>query len=215
MSLMRRGEAVRHFPTTPREVFDVSGAGDTSLAALGLALAAGAPLETAIEFAILASGVAVGKVGTAAVEPAELLDVERARAPMDVKIGTLDAIVNDVKRWRAKGLRVGVTNGCFDVLHKDHIAHLARAREWCDRLIVGLDGDESGPVNDLASRAVVLAGLGLVDRVLPLVGVTPRRLVETIQPEVLIGGEAQRPDHVMGADLVAAYGGEVRSGAAL
>jgi D-beta-D-heptose 7-phosphate kinase/D-beta-D-heptose 1-phosphate adenosyltransferase len=220
MSLARRGQPVRHFQARTREVFDVSGAGDTSLAALGLALAAGASLEDAVELAVLASGVAVEKVGTAVVTPAELLDAELSahRAPADAKIATPDRAVEEVARWRSRGLRVGFTNGCFDVLHRGHVAYLAQARSWCDRLVLGLNTDASvrrlkgpeRPVNDLESRALVLGGLSSVDLVVPFDEDTPIRLIEALRPEVLIKGADYTVEGVVGSDLVKSWGGEVR-----
>ena len=121
-------------------------------------------------------------------------------------------------RWRAKGLRVGFTNGCFDILHRGHVAYLAQARSWCDRLVVGLNSDasirrlkgESRPVNDLESRALVLAGLSSVDLVAPFEDDTPIKLIEGLRPDVLIKGADYTVETVVGSDLVLAYGGEVR-----
>jgi D-beta-D-heptose 7-phosphate kinase/D-beta-D-heptose 1-phosphate adenosyltransferase len=220
LSLAVRGQPVRHFPTQPREVFDVSGAGDTTLAALGLALAAEASIEDAIAFAQLAAGVAVSKVGTATVSPEELVEaaISAHIAPAEAKVATAQRMADEVARWRARGLRVGFTNGCFDILHKGHVAYLAQARSWCDRLIVGLNSDESvralkgegRPVNDLESRALVLAGLGSVDLVTPFEEATPIRLIEAARPDVLIKGADYAEDEVVGGDLVKSWGGEVR-----
>jgi D-beta-D-heptose 7-phosphate kinase/D-beta-D-heptose 1-phosphate adenosyltransferase len=220
ISLAVRGEAVRHFPTAAREVFDASGAGDTTLAALGLGLAAGAAVEDAIAFAQLASGVAVSKVGTATVSPDELVEaaISAHLAPAEAKVATAQRMVEEVARWRAKGLRVGFTNGCFDILHRGHVAYLAQARAWCDRLIVGLNSDESvhalkgegRPVNDLESRALVLAGLGGVDLVVPFEEATPVKLIEAARPDVLIKGADYSEDQVVGGDLVKSWGGEVK-----
>jgi D-beta-D-heptose 7-phosphate kinase/D-beta-D-heptose 1-phosphate adenosyltransferase len=145
VSLAVRGEPVRHFPTVAREVFDVSGAGDTTLAALGLALAAGVDLAEAVAFAQLAAGVAVGKAGTATVSPEELVEaaITAHMAPAEAKVATVQRMADEVARWRARGLRIGFTNGCFDILHKGHVAYLAQAKAWCDRLIVGLNSDAS------------------------------------------------------------------------
>lgn len=220
MSLARRGAPVRHFPARAREVFDVSGAGDTSLAALGLALAAGAPLERAVELAVLASGVVVGKAGTAVVTPEELIDAELSAhfAPAEAKVATLERAVRAVGRWRGQGLRVGFTNGCFDILHRGHVAYLAQARSWCDRLVLGLNTDASvarlkgpgRPVNDLESRALVLGGLASVDLVTPFEEETPLRLIEALRPDVLVKGADYREDEVVGGDRVRSWGGEVR-----
>ena len=220
ISLGVRGEKVRHFATAPREVFDASGAGDTTIAALGLALAAQAPIEDAIAFAMLASGVAVTKAGTAVVTPEELTEasITQHLAPAEAKIVTPQRLADEVARWRAKGLRVGFTNGCFDILHRGHVAYLNQARGWCDRLIVGLNSDrsvralkgEGRPVNDLESRALVLAGLACVDLVAPFDADTPIDLIETAKPDILIKGADYSADQVVGAKEVRGWGGEVR-----
>jgi D-beta-D-heptose 7-phosphate kinase/D-beta-D-heptose 1-phosphate adenosyltransferase len=220
ISLAVRGGPVRHFATQPQEVFDVSGAGDTTLAALGLALAAGAALDEAIAFAQLAASVAVSKVGTAVVTPEEMVEaaISAHLAPAEAKVATVQRMAEEVARWRARGLRVGFTNGCFDILHKGHVAYLAQARSWCDRLIVGLNSDasvralkgEGRPVNDLESRALVLAGLGSVDLVTPFDEATPLALIEAARPDVLIKGADYAEDQVVGGDLVKSWGGEVR-----
>lgn len=220
MSLMRRGGPVRHFPGRAREVFDVSGAGDTGLAALGLALGAGASLEQATAFAILASGVVVGKAGTAVVTSAELIEAEMSQHALaaHAKVTPLDELAVEVETWRRQGLRVGFTNGCFDILHRGHVAYLQQARSWCDRLIVALNTDASvrrlkgdgRPVNDLESRAVVLGGLASVDRVTAFDDPTPIALIERLRPDVLIKGSDYTREGVIGGDLVESWGGEVR-----
>jgi D-beta-D-heptose 7-phosphate kinase/D-beta-D-heptose 1-phosphate adenosyltransferase len=220
MSLALRGQPVRHFRRPPPEVYDTSGAGDTALAALGTALAAGAPYETAIDFALLAAGVVVQKAGTATVSPDELIEAELAesRAPAEAKVATRTRLVREVERWRERRLKIGFTNGCFDILHRGHIAYLAQARAWCDRLVVGLNSDESvrrlkgegRPVNDLESRALVLAGLSSVDLVVPFDEDTPLALIEAARPDVLIKGADYGLDEVVGRDLVESYGGQVR-----
>jgi len=123
-----------------------------------------------------------------------------------------------VAGWREQGLKVGFTNGCFDILHKGHIAYLAQARGWCDRLIVGLNSDrsvralkgEGRPVNDLESRALVLAGLAHVDLVAPFDEDTPVALIESARPEVIVKGADYNEDQVVGGDLVKSWGGEVK-----
>jgi D-beta-D-heptose 7-phosphate kinase/D-beta-D-heptose 1-phosphate adenosyltransferase len=220
ISLAVRGQPVRHFHGVPREVFDSSGAGDTTLAALGLALAAQAPAEAAIAFAQLASSVAVSKAGTATVSPEELIDNSLTAhfAPAEAKVATLQRMQAEVARWRASGLKVGFTNGCFDILHRGHVAYLTQARIWCDRLIVAVNSDrsvralkgEGRPVNDLESRVLVLAGLGSVDLVAPFDEDTPLKLIEAARPDVLIKGADYSEDQVVGGDLVKSWGGEVR-----
>jgi D-beta-D-heptose 7-phosphate kinase/D-beta-D-heptose 1-phosphate adenosyltransferase len=220
MSLLRRGGQVRHFRARARTVFDVSGAGDTCLAALGLAFASGAPLEQAVELAILASGVVVGKAGAATVTPSELVEAELAgrMAPAEAKVAMADQAVEAVARWRAAGLKIGFTNGCFDILHRGHVAYLNQARAWCDRLVVGLNSDasvkglkgEGRPVNPLESRALVLAGLSAVDLVTPFDAATPIDLIAALRPDVLVKGADYSVEQVVGFDIVQAYGGEVR-----
>lgn len=220
MSLIRRGGAAAHFPGRAREVFDVSGAGDTCLAALGLALAAEMSLEQAVQFAILASGVVVGKAGTAVVTPDELLGAERDGQNLHVGTGVLalDDLAARVEGWKKQGLRVGFTNGCFDILHKGHVTYLAQARSWCDRLVVALNTDESvralkgesRPVNDLDSRAEVIGALGSVDAVTCFGESTPLNLINRLRPDVLIKGADYTKDQVVGATEVESWGGEVR-----
>jgi D-beta-D-heptose 7-phosphate kinase/D-beta-D-heptose 1-phosphate adenosyltransferase len=220
MSLMTRGGQVRHVRARARTVFDVSGAGDTCLAALGLAYASGAPLEQAVELAVLASGVVVGKAGAATVTPSELVEAELAgrMAPAEAKVAMADQAAEAVARWRAAGLRIGFTNGCFDILHRGHVAYLNQARAWCDRLVVGLNSDasvkglkgEGRPVNPLESRALVLAGLSCVDLVTPFDAPTPIELIKVLRPDVLIKGADYSVEQVVGFDVVQAYGGEVR-----
>jgi len=220
MSLAVRGEAVRHFRRPPPEVFDTAGAGDTALATLGLALAANAPLDEAVELALLASSMVVEKAGVATVSPDELLEAELAahREPTEAKIVTREGLLRAVQRWRARGLKVGFTNGCFDILHPGHVSYLTQARSWCDRLIVGVNSDasvrrskgEDRPVNPLEARALVLAGLACVDLVVAFDDDTPADLIEAVRPDVLVKGGDYAADKIVGAAEVRAWGGEVK-----
>jgi D-beta-D-heptose 7-phosphate kinase/D-beta-D-heptose 1-phosphate adenosyltransferase len=162
----------------------------------------------------------VGKAGTATVSPEELIEASLTAhmAPAEAKVATPQRMVDEIALWRARGLKVGFTNGCFDVLHRGHVAYLAQARSWCDRLVVGLNSDASikrlkgpgRPVNDLESRAIVLAGLGSVDLVAPFEDDTPIKLIEAARPDVLIKGADYTEDAVVGGAFVKSYGGEVR-----
>ncbi|MHB8527952.1 MAG: D-glycero-beta-D-manno-heptose 1-phosphate adenylyltransferase [Caulobacteraceae bacterium] len=220
MSLGARNRAVTHFRGEPAEVFDTAGAGDTALAALGLALAARADLSEAVEFALLASAVAVKKRGVATVSADELLEASLAAriAPSEAKLATPQRAAREVAQWRERGLTVGFTNGCFDILHPGHIAYLNQARAWCDRLIVGVNTDASvlrlkgkgRPINSLESRAVVLVALSCVDLVTPFEETTPQALIRAIQPDILIKGGDYSLETVVGREIVEAYGGEVR-----
>ena len=221
MSLAERGRPVLHVRAHRREVFDVSGAGDTGLAALGLALAAGASLAEAVALAVAASGVAVGKPGTAVVTAAEVIEAEAvAAAPHGGggKVCEAGAAAEQAARWREAGLRVGFTNGCFDVLHAGHVAYLAQARAWCDRLVVAVNTDrsvralkgEGRPANALADRAAVLTALAAVDLVTAFDTPTPLELIAAVRPDVLVKGADYTEAQVVGADLVRGWGGEVR-----
>ena len=218
MSLLERGRPVLHQSARPREVFDVSGAGDTALAALSLGLAAGVALSEAMAFADLAAGVAVGKPGTAVVAPEEILDDAAAGgdAP-DWRIASREAGAELSARWRSQGLRVGFTNGCFDLLHPGHLAVLRFAASQCDRLFVGLNSDASvkrlkgpeRPVTDEASRALMLASLEMVDRVVLFEEDTPEALIRALRPHVMIKGADYVADDLPGAAFMREIGGEV------
>ena len=214
LSVVQAGGAV-HIPTQAQEVFDVSGAGDTVVAALGLALARGLPLERAAALANAAAGVAVSKAGTAQVSAAELVAALRASEAAEPGDGASPEAV--VEGWRARGLSIGFTNGCFDLLHPGHVSLLAQARGFCDRLVVGLNSDasvrrlkgEGRPINDQAARAQVLAALRAVDLVVVFEEDTPQALIARLAPDVLVKGADYRLDQVVGAELVLARGGRV------
>jgi len=219
MTLAERGQDVLHLPALAREVFDVSGAGDTVIATLALGLAAGLPVAQATELANVAAGLAVSKPGTAVVTADELaheLRQERVQST-DRKIVSLEEAVAIVAGWRARGERVGFTNGCFDLIHPGHVSQLAQARGTCDHLIVGLNTDgsiqrlkgPSRPVQQENARAIVLASLQSVDLVILFDDDTPMRLIEAIHPDVLIKGKDYTVEQVVGSQLVLSYGGEV------
>jgi D-beta-D-heptose 7-phosphate kinase / D-beta-D-heptose 1-phosphate adenosyltransferase len=201
-------------------VRDVSGAGDTVAAVFATMLALGSDLESAMRTANAAASVAVSKRGTATVSVAELrarMLPSAAMAPED-KIVFDWALINDrIAEWRRSGLRIGFTNGCFDLLHRGHVKVLAKAREACDRLVVGLNSDASvtrlkgkgRPIQDVHSRAEVLAALEAVDLVVVFEEETPIRLIERIRPKVLVKGGDYRPEDVVGRELIEAEGGEV------
>lgn len=214
------GAAVESVPAVAREVFDVSGAGDTVIATLALAHAAGGTLAEAMRVANVAAGIVVGKLGTATVSAEELahaLHAQGEAGPGEAALLDRAAAVRLVGEWRAHGLRVGFTNGCFDVLHAGHVALLRAARRRCDRLVVGLNTDASvarlkgpaRPVNPLADRAAVLAALAAVDAVVGFEEDTPLELIRALRPEVLVKGSDYTIDRVVGAELVQGWGGEV------
>jgi D-beta-D-heptose 7-phosphate kinase/D-beta-D-heptose 1-phosphate adenosyltransferase len=219
LSLMARGAEALHIPTRPRDVFDVSGAGDTVVAALALALAAGGDLPAGAALANMAAGIAVTMVGTAAVTSDELAGEIHAGQleSAEKKIVSPERAREWLERWRAKNRRIGFTNGVFDLIHPGHISLLQQARAKCDRLVVGLNSDASvkrlkgagRPVQDEMARAIVLASLAMVDLVVIFGEDTPQTLIQALRPDVLVKGADYKREEVVGADFVASYGGEV------
>ncbi len=217
MTLIRKGEPALHLPTRAREVYDVTGAGDTVIAALAAALAAGADLAGATALANLAAGIVVGKLGTATATVPELRRAQREQDEIEGGVVDEERLAALVADARAHGERVVMTNGCFDILHAGHVAYLAQARRLGDRLIVAVNDDASvkrlkganRPVNALAQRMAVLAGLGSVDWVVPFSEDTPERLICRLLPTVLVKGGDYRPENIAGGDCVRAGGGEV------
>ena len=215
----RKGDPV-HVPAHPVKVRDVSGAGDTVVAALALALAAGADWETVLRIANAAAAVAVGKKGTAIVTTSELRRkiLPHAYLAAEEKIVAASGdLATHLADWRKQGLRIGFTNGCFDILHPGHVKVLTAARGACDRLIVGLNSDASAkrlkgegrPVQNETSRAEVLAALEAVDLVVIFEEDTPIRLITEIKPSVLVKGGDYIRETVVGHEIVEANGGMV------
>lgn len=212
------GPAV-HVRAAGREVFDVSGAGDTVAAVMAAGLAVGADLPLCAWLANVAAGIVVGKIGTAAAHPDELRRavLRRSGEDADLKILDRERLLETVALWRGLGLSVGFTNGCFDLLHPGHAAMLAGARRECDRLIVGLNTDASvrrlkgptRPVQDQTSRARMLASLACVDAVTLFDEDTPLELIRAVAPDMLAKGGDYTLDTVVGAEVVTATGGRV------
>ncbi len=221
MTLVRGSakQTPEHFAGEAREVFDVSGAGDTAVATLAAAVAVGVDLSDAARLANAAAGISVGKAGTAVVHASELLGALRHQDLLsgDAKIVSLAEALERVNLWHSKDLKVGFTNGCFDLLHPGHISLLDQAKATCDRLIVGLNSDsstarlkgKSRPVQGESARETVLASLASVDLVVVFSEDTPIRMIEAIRPDVLVKGADYRLDEVVGGDVVKGYGGRV------
>jgi len=219
MSVVDGDRAVTHLPAEAREVFDVSGAGDTVVSTLAAAMAAGFSLVDAAGLANIAAGLVVGKIGTAVVYRDELSAKLRDRvlSSLEGKVSVQHVAQDIVATWQHKGLRVGFTNGCFDLLHPGHVALLGQARALCDRLVVGLNSDASvsrlkGPTRPIQSdlaRATVLASLADVDLVVMFEEDTPANLIEMLRPDVLIKGGDYSVETIVGADFVKSYGGSV------
>ncbi len=211
------------FPTRPRQVYDITGAGDMVMAMLGLVLASGADYEAAIRLANVAGGLEVERIGVAPVRREEVLaDLlaaaagERLAVPAS-KVVPREQLLAAVQQRRAAGQRVAFTNGCFDVLHAGHVQYLTEARQQADCLVVGLNSDASvrqlkgpgRPVNPAEARAAVLAALQVVDYVTVFDELTPLALIEALRPDVLVKGGDYSRATVVGAELVESYGGRV------
>ncbi len=217
--LIRKGQEPHHFEATAREVYDVSGAGDTVIAAFVTALAAQMPMEFAARLANEAGSLVVGKIGTATVTVDELIKRMRQSESreLDDKVLTANQAIETVERWRRQGLTVGFTNGCFDLLHPGHISLLHQARKACDRLVVGLNSDASvkrlkganRPVQNEKARSIVLASLGMVDLVIVFDENTPLELIKALRPNVLIKGADYTEETVVGSKEVKSWGGRV------
>jgi len=220
MTLVARNAAPLHLPAQALEVFDVTGAGDTVAALIGAGLAAGLGLEDAVHLSNVAAGIVVGKLGTASVTPQEL---QAALYPLGCSgpvhcAESEEEVASLRKQARAQGLRIVMTNGCFDILHPGHIEYLEQASALGDRLIVAVNDDESvrrlkgpaRPVNPLAHRMRMLSALACVDWVVPFSDDTPARLISRLLPDILVKGGDYRPDQIAGADQVIAAGGQVR-----
>ncbi len=204
-------EAMHTIPTFAKEVYDVTGAGDTVLAALGFATAAGFGLEEAAHFANLAAGVVVGKVGAATATLDEIEEYEKSlgrRGPEEA-IKSFDEIERIAQRLKEQGKRIVFTNGCFDILHLGHVSYLNEAKKRGDVLIVGLNSDasvrrlkgESRPVNPQFDRAYILASLEAVDYVVIFDEDTPYELIKRIRPDVLVKGADYKDKEVVGSDI--------------
>lgn len=212
MLLAGSERAPLHIRSSARSVFDVSGAGDTVIATLAAAIAAGASMEDATRLANTAAGVVVGKAGTATVTPGEVLADHAPAAETELK-----TVLARIAEWRQQGLVVGFTNGCFDRLHPGHLWVLEQAAAHCDRLVVGLNSDAStrmlkGPLRPFQEeqrRAAVLASLPMVDAVTLFGEKTPAKLIKALQPDRLIKGGDYKAEDVVGRQTVLARGGKV------
>lgn len=206
-------QSIDHLPTEARQVYDVSGAGDTVLATLSLAWALGQEPLQAAKLANSAAGLAVAKAGTSIVTREELEGTSMEAH----KTHSLESLLPIVALWRRQQYRIGFTNGCFDLLHLGHLHILKQAKQACDRLIVGLNTDnsvkrlkgDSRPIQSEHTRAEVLAALENVDAIVLFDDETPLRLIEKILPDVLVKGADYKIDQVVGADIVNAHGGRV------
>lgn len=218
MTLLRPSQPELHLPARGREVFDVTGAGDTVIATLAAAIAAGHSMPEATALANLAAGIVVGKLGTAAVSAPELRRAIIAEQGAQRGVVSEEQLLMAIEDARASGERLVFTNGCFDIIHAGHVGYLEEARKQGDRLIVAVNSDASirrlkgsgRPINPLDRRMAVLAGLEAVDWVVSFDEDTPERLLRRVKPDVLVKGGDYSEDQVVGGNIVKPYGGRVK-----
>jgi D-beta-D-heptose 7-phosphate kinase/D-beta-D-heptose 1-phosphate adenosyltransferase len=218
ISLFQRNKAPIHLPTYAREVFDVTGAGDTVIGTLAAALAAKTELASAVGLANLAAGLVVRKLGTATTSIAEIEDALHAQADIGLGVITEDQLEEVIKHSQRRGEKVIMSNGCFDLLHTGHITYLQQARKLGDRLVIAVNSDESvkllkgkaRPINNLQNRMSMLAALECVDWVVPFTEETPERLYCRVLPDVIVKGGDYTPDEVAGGQCIIDNGGEVK-----
>jgi D-beta-D-heptose 7-phosphate kinase/D-beta-D-heptose 1-phosphate adenosyltransferase len=221
MALAHTDGTKKHFPTRPRQVYDITGAGDMVLSMLGMTLAAGANYDAAIRLANIAGGLEVEKIGVATVTRDEILrDLLRsgpASGTGPEKLMSREVLQHELASRQRLGQRVAFTNGCFDVVHAGHVQYLQEARAQADLLVVGLNSDASvralkgpnRPINPVTARAQVLAALQAVDFVTVFDEATPLTLIQTLRPDVLVKGGDYQKHEVIGVDYVESYGGRV------
>ena len=218
MTLIQRGQAELHLPAKAKEVYDVTGAGDTVVAAVASSLAAGASLPDACVLANAAAGVVVGKLGTSTVNVTELSQAVSMDTDIGLGVMTEEQLKIAVKNAQMRGEKIVMTNGCFDILHAGHVSYLENAAKLGDRLIVAVNSDESvkglkgagRPINNLERRMSVLAALASVDWVVPFGEDTPERLISEILPDLLVKGGDYKPEDIAGGKQVIANGGSVQ-----
>jgi len=218
MLLLEDGGDPEFLSTRAREVFDVTGAGDTVIAVLAAALASGETLKSAAQLSNLAAGLVVGKIGAASVTPSELRVALHRRGQGGRGLVSETELKSLVDEARARDEKIIMTNGCFDVLHAGHVSYLEEAKSLGDRLIVAINDDDSvrrlkgdpRPINELLDRMSVLAGLAAVDWVVPFSEDTPLNVIRTVLPDVLVKGGDYRADEIAGSKEVLQNGGEVR-----
>lgn len=219
MTLLRPQEPPKHLPAQAREVYDVTGAGDTVISVLAAGLAAGLPLMQAVTLSNYAAGIVVGKLGAATVSIGELEQVLHGQGTTQRGVVTESELFSLVQSAKLRGEIIVFTNGCFDILHSGHVTYLEEASKLGNRLIVAVNVDQTvrelkgpdRPVNSLNQRLAVLAALACVDWVIPFKESTPERLICTLQPDLLVKGGDNDPTLIPGADCVRRSGGRVQT----
>ncbi|MCX7126281.1 MAG: bifunctional D-glycero-beta-D-manno-heptose-7-phosphate kinase/D-glycero-beta-D-manno-heptose 1-phosphate adenylyltransferase HldE [Gammaproteobacteria bacterium] len=217
MIFIKPGQEAVHFPTKARDVFDVTGAGDTVIALLAVGIAAGMETVAAVELANIAAGVVVGRLGAQAVSIADLQHALLKTGDLSARILNEQQLLLVVNEAKKRGEKVVMTNGCFDILHVGHVDYLAKAKALGNRLIIAVNDDASvrrlkgdtRPLNPMLARMTVLAALGCVDWVVSFSETTPERLIEAVNPDVLVKGGDYQIHEIAGSDFILKNGGEV------
>ncbi|MFU2046801.1 bifunctional D-glycero-beta-D-manno-heptose-7-phosphate kinase/D-glycero-beta-D-manno-heptose 1-phosphate adenylyltransferase HldE [Avibacterium gallinarum] len=218
MTLLRLDQPPFHLPTEAKEVFDVTGAGDTVISVLATALADGRSFEESCYLANVAAGIVVGKLGTSTVSNVELENAIHGRTTTGFGVMNEQQLKEAVAQAKQRGEKIVMTNGVFDIIHPGHVSYLDNARKLGDRLIVAVNSDasvkrlkgESRPINPLEARMAVLAGLAAVDWVVEFSEDTPQRLISEVLPDLLVKGGDYKPEEIAGGKEVIANGGEVK-----
>ncbi|MFZ7259791.1 bifunctional D-glycero-beta-D-manno-heptose-7-phosphate kinase/D-glycero-beta-D-manno-heptose 1-phosphate adenylyltransferase HldE [Avibacterium avium] len=218
MTLLRPDQPPFHLPTEAKEVFDVTGAGDTVISVLATALADGRSFEESCYLANVAAGIVVGKLGTSTVSNVELENAIHGRTTTGFGVMNEQQLKEAVAQAKQRGEKIVMTNGVFDIIHPGHVSYLDNARKLGDRLIVAVNSDasvkrlkgESRPINPLEARMAVLAGLAAVDWVVEFSEDTPQRLISEVLPDLLVKGGDYKPEEIAGGKEVIANGGEVK-----
>ena len=223
MLLAGPDDQIVEIPSVAREVYDVSGAGDTVIATIAAAVAGGASFPEAATLANKAAGIVVGKIGTQPIHITELQSAlqreeSKSHPPLGLNVHSLEEATVLIRAWRNAGKKIVFTNGCFDLLHPGHINLLHQARSFGDRLVIGLNSDASvkrlkgdtRPILSELDRAAILNALDCVDLVVLFSEDTPLNLISHLKPDILVKGADYQPDQVVGKDVVESYGGEVR-----
>jgi len=217
MTLLRKNLPELHFPATAREVFDVTGAGDTVISVLAAALAAGTSMAESVALANIAAGIVVGKLGTAAISAPELRRAVLSDHGMGKGVMSEEQLLIAIEDARSQGERIVMTNGCFDIIHAGHVGYLEQAKARGDRLVVAVNSDDSvsrlkgpsRPINPAERRMAVLAAIESVDWVTPFSEDTPERLINLFKPDILVKGGDYQLEEIVGWETVQNYGGTV------
>jgi D-beta-D-heptose 7-phosphate kinase/D-beta-D-heptose 1-phosphate adenosyltransferase len=211
----------KHYATRPRQVYDITGAGDMVMASIGLALAYRASYPLAIQLANIAGGLQVERIGATPVTRneiiADIIQTSNSQLQTTQKILSLEQLVLQLQMRRSLGQKIALTNGCFDILHLGHVQYLSEARQLADCLVVGLNSDNSvrtlkgqgRPIYTQTARACMLAALSVVDYVVIFDEISPLNLIKYIRPDILIKGGDYTKDNIIGSDFVESYGGKI------